>query len=101
MNRRVGYGLAVVASALTVYYAIPPLYGHHQFGRDLPLLTVGNHALCAKSSGADELDFVASPESAGAGHSGTLHGTGHPLCGQNRGEGRGLLHANSRPQHVG
>jgi hypothetical protein len=28
----------------------------------LPLLTVGNHALCAKSIGADELDFVASPK---------------------------------------
>lgn len=63
MNRRVGYGLAVVASALTVYYAIPPFMAIISLGEICPYSPLGI-AMCERSSSAPASSIPSLPPKA-------------------------------------
>jgi hypothetical protein len=49
MNRRVGYGLAVVAGLAVVYYAIPPLVAITSLGEICPYSPLGTN-MCPRSA---------------------------------------------------
>lgn len=63
MNRRVGYGLAVVASALTVYYGLPLFMAVISLGEICPYSPSGT-TMCARSPSVPTTSIASLPPKA-------------------------------------